>query len=129
MSRITPYTSQVDICGWIRSNQEQIEGHSAWCKSIDAKEAEVLLQGRDSLTYLLRKGEEEKAYFITFVKEDGSIKHQRFTLEFDRKGWYYKNGGIPNSPTEIVDETLEGLIPQMMHCNVKECKILSSFPA
>ena len=91
MSRITLCTSQTDIYSWTRTNQEQIERHPAWHTDIDVQQAEALLQEHDSFSYLLRKDEEENAYFITFVKEDQSIKHQRFTLEYDRKGWYYKN--------------------------------------
>jgi hypothetical protein len=133
MSRITSCTSQIDICSWTRTNQEQIQGHPAWHGDIDAVQAEALLQGNDSFSYLLRKGEEENAYFISFVKEDLSIKHQRFTLEHDRKGWYFKNGITGTSchldkmtygPTEIVAETSRGLIPQMMHCDDGECKAI-----
>lgn len=123
MSRIISCSSQVDICVWVRTNKDQIEGHRAWKGNVNAEQAEALLEGRDSFTYLLRKGEGENAYLITFVKEDASIKHQGFTLEFDRKGWYYKNGSYCNSPTEIVSESLEELIPQMMHCTDKECII------
>jgi hypothetical protein len=127
MTRIPSCTSQADICGWTRTNQEQIHAHFAWHGDVDAKQAESVLEGKDSFTYLLRTGEEENAYFITFVKEDLSIKHQRFTLEYDRKGWYYKNGGPPGI-SEIVSETLERLIPQMMHCESGVCKIVGNRP-
>lgn len=129
MSRITSCTSQVDSCGWIKTNQQQIERHPAWHKSVDAKQAEALLKGNASFTYLLRKGEEERSYFITFVKKDQVIKHQRFTLEHSQepglKGWYYRNGmGYSGGPTEISSVDLEDLIPQMMHCALEECKIM-----
>jgi hypothetical protein len=122
MTRIPSYTGQTDICSWTRTNQEQIQGHPAWHGDIDAMQAEALLQGNDAFVYLLRKGEEENVYFITFVKEDREIKHQRFTLEYDRRGWYYKNGcNTPQDPVEIVEEILERLIPRMMHCDAEQC--------
>ena len=59
---------------------------------ISENESEKLLIGKSPFTYLLRSGEKERPYFISFVREDGSIKHQFFALEFDRKGWLYRNG-------------------------------------
>ncbi|MBI3211645.1 MAG: hypothetical protein HYZ47_03045 [Simkania negevensis] len=86
---------------------------------IDAKQAEFLLIEKSRFTYLLRKGDKENEYIITFVKEDLNIYHQLFTLEQDSKGWYYKNGCVTGL------ETLEEIIPRMMHCNLKECIVLN----
>jgi hypothetical protein len=122
MSRFTSCISQASTEDWIRINQESIQDHPAWQESIDVMSAETLLEGAGSFTYLLRKGAEEYLHFITFVKEDLTIKHQWFTLEFDPRGWFYRNGGT--GPTQIVAETLEDLIPQMMRCSVEECKII-----
>lgn len=119
MSRIYSCTSQTDNQYWIQTNQQLIQKHPAWHKDVDAWQAEALLAGKAPFTYLLRKGDKEQSYFITFVKEDHSVYHQLFTLEYDRRGWYYKNGG-PVMPVEIIDE----LIPQMMHCDPKECIVL-----
>jgi hypothetical protein len=125
MSRITvSWTSQTEIYGWIKTNQNQIQNHIAWYGNIGAMQAENLLQEQDSFTYLLRNGEKKYSYFITFVTNDHCIKHQYFSLESDRKGWYYKNGVVTNMPTEIVSENLDELIPAMMHCNSAECKEL-----
>lgn len=126
MTKITgSCTHQTEMCSWIKANQEQIEKHPAWHEDLSAEQAEGFLEGRDPFTYLLRKGGEDHAYYISFMKEDGGIKHQRFTLEYDRKGWYYKNGcNTPLDPTEIVEETLEGLIPRMMHCDFKKCSFI-----
>ena len=124
MTRIVGSCGSLTECSWIKANQEQIEKHLAWHESVSSLEAEMLLRGKGSFTYLLRRGEEEQAYYISFVKEDGGIKHQRFTLEYDRKGWFYKNGQVTGTLPEIVDETIEGLIPQMMHCGAGECKVI-----
>lgn len=114
--------SQAEMYAWIKTNQEQIEKHPAWRGNVDAMLAETLLKKEASFTYLLRKGEKEQAYYISFVKEDGGIKHQRFTLEYGLKGWYYKNG-VLKGPEEVIDEFLDRLIPQMMYCDSDTCRI------
>jgi hypothetical protein len=108
---------------WIKANQDQVTSHPAWFGEVSELEASKLLEGKESFTYVLRSGGEEQTYFITFVKEDGLLKHQRFTLELDRKGWYYKNGMCPG-PQEAVAENINELIPLMMHCSASECKIV-----
>lgn len=96
--------------------QEQIEAHIAWHSNLSEKEAESLLEGKDPFTYLLRMGEEGDLYFISFVQEDSSIKHQFFVLELERNGtWCYKNGSTVRSPN------IGDLIPKMMHCEPSDC--------
>jgi len=128
MTRITGQSiNTIEMNSWTKANQEQIEKHPAWRGSLSAMQTESLLERRDVFTYLLRGGEEKNAYYISFVKRDGMIKHQRFTLEYDRKGWYYKNGmNTSGTPTEMIAETLPELIPQMMHCSTEDCKIVDS---
>lgn len=124
MSRITgSYVNSIET--WVKTHQDQIQKHSAWQGELHEAYAESLIKGHDPFTYLLRAGEKTEVYYITFVKEDRSIKHQRFTLESDLMGWYYKNG-TAGSPVEIVEEKLEKLIPRMMHCDVGICQILAS---
>jgi len=126
MTRIVECCTNQDIQSWIKTKQEQIEQHIAWHESVDAMQAEKLLEQRGKFAYLLRRGEVKDAYYISFVKEDGGIKHQRFTLEHDRRGWYYKNGcNCSEGPTEIIEKTLEELIPKMIHCDPKKCSPLS----
>lgn len=123
MTRITaPFINQTEVLSWEKTKLDQIERHPAWKKSIDKTQVESLLEGKKTLSYLLRAGEKERVYYISFVQKDGSIKHQQFTLENDRKGWYYKNGANEQDPADIVSENLEELIPKMMHCDYKECK-------
>lgn len=133
MSRI--YTSSIHCTevdySWIKKNNDRITSHPAWVGEVSEEEANQLLKGKSALTYILRSAEKEYAYFISFVQQDQSIKHQYFTLELDRKGWYYKNGivyknGIATGiPTEIISENIDDLIPQMMHCHPTECKIFN----
>lgn len=108
---------------WVKTHHDQIQKHPAWHGDLHETHAEALVKGHDPFTYLLRAGEKEHAYFITFVKADHTIKHQRFTLESDLKGWYYRNGAV-DRPVEIVEETLKSLIARMMHCDFNLCKIV-----
>ena len=115
--------TKIDMCcpsnidhGWIKKNQGEIQSHPAWHEKISEEGSEAQLQGKAPFTYLLRSGNEEHAYFITYVKMDLSIFHQRFVIELDRKTWYYRNY-ITDGPAE----NLEELIPMMMHCDAMAC--------
>jgi len=121
MSRINAIVTASTIIEWIQRNQEQIETHPAWYHHISENEAEALLRDRSPLTYLLCSGEKEHSYFISFVKEDGSIKHQSFVLELDKRGWYYRNGSTSKYPAGVISKDLEELIPLMMHCDPSSC--------
>lgn len=122
MTRLNPASfDATSVTEWIQRNQEQVKTHSAWHPNISENDSEILLKDKSPFTYILRFEEKANTYFISFVKEDRSIKHQFFTLEFDRKGWYYLNGATDNSPTEIVSEDMNELIPLMMHCDVNSC--------
>lgn len=124
MTRITGLSiNHAEMLSWTKAFQEQIERHEGWRENLDAMRAESLLEGKEAFTYLLRKRDEENAYYISFVKEGGQVKHQHFTLEHDRKGWFYKNGTW-QGPEELAEKTIEALIPQMVHCDLKECKVL-----
>lgn len=126
MSKINTIATGVNAIQWVQKNQEQIKTHAAWHQHISENESEILLKGKSPFTYLLRPGQEEHSYFISFVKEDSSIKHQFFVLEIDKKGWCYRNGTTLNSPAEIISQDVNELIPLMMHCQPSECIGLKS---
>lgn len=107
--------SNID-CTWITKNQGELQSHPAWHEKISAVGSETLLQGKPPFTYILRNGEKEHAYFITYVKSDLSVFHQSFVIELDRKTWYYRNC-LNDGPAE----NLEELIPLMMHCDAMAC--------
>jgi hypothetical protein len=109
----------------VQTNHEHVKSHSAWKGSLQEGQAEALLQGQPPFSYVLRNGEKEYAYFITFVKEDGTFKHQRFVLEAARKGWHYRNGAATDRPVEMLADTVEEIIPMMMHCELNDCKPLA----
>lgn len=124
MSSVNTMVNKSTAVEWVQKNHEQIITHPAWHSDISENDSEKLLRGNNPFTYLLRSGEKEHFYFISFVKEDGSIKHQFFALEFDRRGWFYRNGGT-GSPQEIVSKDLDRLIPMMMHCDLVSCTPLT----
>jgi hypothetical protein len=105
---------------WVQKNQNQIEVHPAWHSNISEDESEQLLKDKSPFTYLLRLGEQERLYFISFVNESGSINHQFFVLEFDRKGWLYRNAGT-GGPQGTISKNLDWLIPKIMHCDFFAC--------
>jgi hypothetical protein len=120
MTRIdSSWHSSIDM-SWVQKNQEEIRSHSAWNEKLQKEESD-----KEPFTYILRGGEKEHAYFITYVKTDLSIKHQRFVLELDRKGWYYRNG-YTDGPAEILSKDLQELISMMMHCDAMACTPLRS---
>lgn len=125
MTRINNALTERATLEWAQRNQEQIQTHPAWHSNVSELESEKLLRGKDAFTYLLRPGEKEHFYFISFVKEEGSIKHQFFALEFDRKGWRYRNGG-QGSLQEVISQDISKLIPMMMHCDFRSCIPLTS---
>ncbi len=110
---------------WITKKQDQIKNHPAWHGNIPAREAENFVKGKGPFTYILRSGEKERSYFITFVQNDQLIKHQYFSLEYDRKGWYYRNGEV-QGPLEAIAEYINELVPIMMHCQAQDCKLLEN---
>ena len=115
----TNYQTGIDH-SWIKESHDQIEAHSAWNGNLPEKNAEKILQGKGPFTYILRGGEQKYTYFISYVKDDLSVKHQKFVLELDRKGWHYRNG-VTKGLAEILEKDLEELIPQMMHCDHRAC--------
>ncbi len=125
MSRInTLLTGQTEMSlGWMEKNHDQITKHPAWMGDITEAKANWYLERKNPFTYLLRNGEKDYTYFISFIQKNGSIKHQYFTLESDRKGWYYKNG-VTTGPAELICSDLKELIPQMMHCDLIQCIVL-----
>lgn len=131
----------LDLLEWIQAHQEEIDCHTAWHPQIfDSIAAEALLKNKAPFTYLLRAADKILSYFISFVKPDGSIKHQFFVLEPTQQGWRYRNGAcdqffagarftssIKDSSTEIIAECLHEIIPMMMHCNPEDGHPLKPF--
>ena len=90
--------------------KQSILRHPAWFGAISGLWADKLLRNRDvPYLYLLRKGEGERDYYVSFVQSDFSVKHQPFTLTVSWEGWYFENGGGGGPYSFCVKESiLEG---------------------
>lgn len=124
MARIEgTWVQQTGTTSWIKVLTDQVQNHTAWKERINEKQAESLLKGTPPFTYFLRKETDDQYYLISFVKLDQSIKHQKFSIELDYRGWYFKNGTAEKA-REIIADDLETLILAMMQCEPYEAKIL-----
>lgn len=104
------------------SVEKNIQLHAAWLGKISGLKAEKLLRGRKKpFLYILRAGEEEQDYYVTFVLPNFAIKHQPFTLCDTEEGWSFVNGGCGGPfQNAIIDDVLH----LIMHCRKEE---LSAF--
>jgi hypothetical protein len=106
---------------------QEIQSHSAWYGNISGLSAEKMLRGRKTpYLYILRKGENETKketdYYVSFILEDLTIRHQPFVITLASEGWYYEQGG-PGGP--FVDTSIEDVLYLMMHCNQGQPKPLN----
>jgi hypothetical protein len=104
---------------------EEIRSHIAWHEGMSGVSAEKILNGRKTpYLYLLREGEGYHDYYVSYVQEDMSIKHQPFTITETREGWYCENGGVvgPCVQTSILD-----ILHLVMHCRKEEIMPLPHF--
>jgi hypothetical protein len=99
---------------------ENIQNHPAWYGLISGLQADKLLREKNTpYLFLLRKGELENDYYVTFVLPDLSLKHQPFVLTETFEGWFYENSG-PGGP--YIEETIDDVLHLIMHCQKNECK-------
>ncbi len=108
---------------WIDKLLPQMKNHSAWHEGIDAEQAEQLLRGQPSFTYVFRSGKDICNYLISFVGKEGSIVHSKLVLT--ERVWVYYNGSSGQSP--YIGQDLPDLIPIVMRCDPSECLPLASF--
>ncbi len=103
---------------WVQKKQKEIETHVAWHGKISGMYCEALLREHSAFTYLLRTGEEEGHFYLSFVQSPLSFKHQPFVIRFSVKGWFYQNGYTGITPD------LDELISLIMHCSSEQCRPL-----
>ncbi|MGH2611423.1 MAG: SH2 domain-containing protein [Rhabdochlamydiaceae bacterium] len=102
----------------IREREMEILLHLGWHGDISGIECEDLLRGLIPGSYLLREGEREFQYYLSFVLGDPfSFKHQPFLIVKDHSQiiWGYRNGA------HRWISTLDSLIPMVMHCALDQC--------
>lgn len=105
---------------------EEIEMHPAWYGSISGLSGEKMLRGKTTpYLYILRKGELENDYYITFISSDLTIRHQPFLITDSIFGWHYENGCI-GGPLRLEVNRFDDIIHQIMHCQKGECVAFTS---
>ena len=82
-----------------------------WRPFLSAMDAEKALEGKAPYTYLLRRSSIRGKFEISFVKANGSISHDLFTL-IDPKYGIWRNGHFSHVGT------LAKVIRDMMHCEM-----------
>lgn len=101
------------------SIEQDIINHPTWLGRVSGLKAEKMLRGKKTpYLYVVREGECEGDYYVTFVLPDLSIKHQPFVITVAPEGWYYENvqGGGPYTEASIDD-----VLYLIMHCKKGEC--------
>lgn len=95
--------------------------HPAWKGMISGLQAETLLKGQKPFVYLLRAGECESNFYVSFVGADDSLRHQPFEIVTTPEGWYCINGAIGGP---YVCTLFSEVVHNVMHCDQAECSRL-----
>ncbi|NGX27245.1 MAG: hypothetical protein K940chlam6_01178 [Chlamydiae bacterium] len=90
---------------------------NAWRFDVDLCQAEKILSGKPSFTYLLRPNIIGRGFSISFIQQDGTIKHDNFIL-IDPIYGIWRNGQIYHVGK------LEKVICDMMECSPFDLKPL-----
>lgn len=104
---------------------QELEEHPAWHGRLSGLDAEKMMRGRKiPYLYILRAGEYEMDYYVTFVLPDLSIKHQPFVIIASPEGWYFENTGNGGPFTTA---SIDDVLHLIMHCGkqapiAKTCK-------
>ncbi len=85
----------------------------AWFPKMNAVEAEAMLQGQSTYTYLVRPHDTRRGFAISFVHPEGHVSHDFFTV-LDPKYGIWRNC----SPAHVGQ--LEKVLRDMMNCGWDE---------
>lgn len=100
------------------SVEEEIRNHSAWLGRVSGLKAEKLLRGKKPYSYVLREGENESDYYITFVSSDLSVRHQPFIITVKSEGWCLEQGA---GLGPYVNTKIDDIIHLIIHCEKEDC--------
>lgn len=90
----------------------------AWRQDMTIVEAEEVLAGKPSYTYVTIPRSSERGYLISFVNLNGSIEHHPFTL-IDSTHGIWRN----SHPQHV--GSLSKVICDMMECGLADCRPLN----
>jgi len=103
--------------------EESIVTHPAWHGEISELDSERYLEKSGPFQYLLRAGEGDSHFYVSYVDQELDIKHQSFKIRYTEEGWFCVQG-ILYGPFQA--EGIEPLIHQLMHCREEECASLKN---
>lgn len=96
----------------------EIESHVAWHGNISGIEAqEILRKEKKPYRYILRKGEFEGDYYVSFVDTDFKVVHQPFKITITTEGWSCQNSGSFRSLTTA---SFDDILHLIMHCSKQD---------
>ena len=103
--------------------EQDIQLHKAYVGRISGLEAEKKVRkATKPYEYILRAGEMESDYYVTFSLTGGTVKHQPFVISKSEEGWSYENfargGPFPSA-------NIDDVIHLIMHCHRTECSPLA----
>jgi hypothetical protein len=98
--------------------EASIRNHISWKGFITGLEAEAFFKNQKPHSFLLREGEKLSNYYISYVSEDGCIRHQPFAIFYTQNGWYCQQGRQlgPYSGGSIDD-----IVHWIIHCEKGLC--------
>lgn len=101
----------------------EIHSNPAWVGTVSGLQAEAIIKGQNRFVYLLRAGEIDSNFYITFIDSDYTIRHQPFKIITTSSGWFCINGqaGGPFLNVPFVE-----VVHLIMHCQKNECTPLQS---
>ena len=103
---------------YVNEVEQQLHLHPAWQGSLAGLYAEDKLKGQAPFTYLLRSGEIDSHYYVSFVLPDGSIKHQPFLIKVTSGGWFCRNGYVVGP---FLNMPFQEILHLIMHCEKSDC--------
>lgn len=99
--------------------EQDLRSNPAWQGYLSGLKAEKMLRGlKTPYLYVLREGEHEGDYYVTYILPNHQIFHQPFTVTQTDTGWYYENGA---SGAITTDTRLDDILPLIMHCEKGQC--------
>jgi len=118
MNTVTHEEKSLEL--WFQEKIQKLIGHTGWHGCLSGVESEALLRAQDSFTYLLRQGEKSDQFYLSFVR-GSELLHLPFTIDYTSQQWFYRNS-TPHFGTD-----LNLFIPEIMHCEQKDCRPLAQF--
>ena len=108
-------TALQEYTNHLSSIEQEINNHPAWHGRMSGLSAEKLLRGRKTpYLYIIRAGENEMDYYVTFVLPDLSIRHQPFVITVTPQGWYFENAAA-TGPFNLA-ASIDDVLHLIMHC-------------